>query len=59
LDKLSSGLALFFICDSSLFKANNVEFIRWMLVLVPSIGCGLSWLLVVVGKAKDYDTKSK
>lgn len=51
-DKLTSGLALFFISNSSQFDES--WFVRLMIVLVPAIGCGLGLFMVIIGKAKDY-----
>ncbi len=52
LDKISTGISLFFISES--FYFTNPVFIRWVTVLVPSISCFMAWILVINGKAKDY-----
>ena len=53
LDKISTGIALFFISESAYFK--NEEFIRWITVLIPGVSCLFAWILVMRGKAKDYN----
>ncbi|EGR32497.1 major facilitator superfamily protein, putative [Ichthyophthirius multifiliis] len=59
LDKISTGIVLFIITESSLFKDGNESFIRWVTVIVPIASSILSWILIMVGKAKDYDDKNK
>ncbi|KAL4509928.1 hypothetical protein ABPG72_010121 [Tetrahymena utriculariae] len=51
MDKISTGIALFFISESSYFKSES--FIRWVTVLVPLISGLFAWLLVMTGSIKD------
>ncbi len=56
LDKISSGIAIFTISIIPAFDENNKEYIRSMTVVVPAIAIVLAWVLVMVGKARDYET---
>ncbi|EAR84718.2 MFS transporter (macronuclear) [Tetrahymena thermophila SB210] len=51
MDKISTGIALFFISESPYFKSES--FIRWVTVLVPLISGLFAWLLVMTGSIKD------
>ena len=46
LDKLSAGVVLFLCTNSS--KFDDPEYIRWIMVLVPSTSCMFAWMLVVL-----------
>lgn len=47
MDKISTGIALFFISESSLFETE--DFIRWITVLLPLISGIFAWALVMTG----------
>lgn len=51
MDKISTGIALFFISESSYFKSEF--FIRWVTVLVPLCSGLFAWFLVMTGSIKD------
>ena len=59
LDKISTGIVLFLITENSLFKEENEDFIRWITVIIPIASGAISWVLVLFGKAKDYDNSKK
>lgn len=60
LDKISTGIALFLCSNGSVL--DNIDLIRWITVLVPSVSCFFGWLLVVTAKTKkgevDKDSKA-
>jgi len=58
LDKISGGIAIFFMTNNSSFDDLDINYIRlltillilnyrWITVLVPSISLVFSWLLIV------------
>ncbi|CAD8120093.1 unnamed protein product [Paramecium sonneborni] len=53
LDKISSGIALFFCSYGSVLDDENL--VRWLTVLVPSISCFVGCLLVVTAPTKKQD----
>ncbi|CAD8115390.1 unnamed protein product [Paramecium sonneborni] len=53
LDKISSGIALFFCSYGSVLDDQNL--VRWLTVLVPSISCFAGCLLVVTAPTKQQD----
>lgn len=51
LDKFASGIAIFFITSSPMFET-SVAFKKWTIILVPSVACILSCILVLLGPVK-------
>ena len=51
LDKIATGICLFFISESSYFKSEF--FIRWVTVLVPLCSGLFAWFLVATGSIQD------
>lgn len=52
MDRIGSGIALFFLTDSS--QLYDPDFIKWTITLIPGIGCILAWILIFISKIKDY-----
>lgn len=52
LDKISAGIVLFLCTNSSNF--NNPDYIRWVMILVPSLSCVFAWFMVVLPMNQDY-----
>lgn len=59
LDKFSSGLAIFFITDADIFTTHNINFIRYMTVLVPSAACVGACLVVLSTPIQEYSDSKK
>lgn len=59
LDKLITGIVLFAITESQSYKDNDPTFIRWIIVIIPIASGIAAWILILFGKAKDYDPKNK
>ena len=59
LDKLITGVVLFSITESQSYKDNDPTFIRWIMVIIPAGASISAWVLIILGKAKDYDKNSK
>lgn len=59
LDKFASGIVLFVISNSELFKSKDVNFIKIMTVVVPSAACVLSCTLVYFTPIQEYAKKGK
>jgi len=59
LDKISSGIVLFIVTNQPNDIFYTIPFIRWCIVFIPSGACAIAWVLIMVGKAKDYDNKKK
>lgn len=47
MDKISTGIVLFFISESSLFTTPS--FVKWITILVPLVSGLFSWILVMTG----------
>lgn len=56
LDKFASGLAIFFITSSPYFET-SVAFKKWTIILVPSVACILSCVMVLFSPVKEYQKK--
>lgn len=48
LDKISSGIVIFFCSNGTFFE--DPFYIRWIIVLVPGISAILGWILVITAK---------
>lgn len=59
LDKISSGVVLFIVTNQKASIFYTIPFIRWCIVFIPGGSCALAWILIMIGKAKDYDDKKK
>lgn len=53
LDKISSGLAIYFIISSSNFDT-NINYKKWMSIIMPSIMCILSSVVVFLTPVNEY-----
>ena len=53
LDKLTNGIVLFLITNSNSFY--DATYVRLCTVIIPSASVILAWVMILVGKAKDYD----
>lgn len=51
-----NGILLFVIMNSAMMAENNPAFIRAMMVYVPTGACIFASVLIMFGKAKDYNT---
>lgn len=54
-DKFTSGIIIFAISSSTLFKEKEAGFIKLMTVVVPSAACLLSCVLVYFNPVKEYN----
>lgn len=50
LDKIATGIALFFCANGDLLK--NQETVRWLTAVVPAVSCVCGLLLVVSAETK-------
>ena len=48
LDKISTGIVIFAFTEIERFKEKDLEYIRWVSVIVPAVSCVFAWLLVVI-----------
>lgn len=48
LDKISTGIVIFGFTEVAAFKHKDLEYIRWVTVIVPAVSCIFAWLLVVL-----------
>jgi len=56
LDKFSNGIVLFLIMNlKDVSNSANQDYLRIMTCVIPGSACLLAWMLVLVGKAKDYN----
>lgn len=58
LDKISSGVAIYFIISSSEFD-KNVNYKKWMAIIMPSIMCIISSVIVFLTPVNEYKKDSK
>lgn len=49
LDKFSNGILIYMILGSHLMNENNPMFIRIIITVVPSVGCFLAWVMMLLG----------
>ena len=54
-DKFASGIIIFIISSSVMFKEKQPRFIKLMTVVVPSAACILSCILVYFNPVKEYN----
>lgn len=67
LDKMSSGLAIFFIGSTAAYSKQNLSeltqeeknFIRYTMVLIPSVSAVLATLIVIAYPIQEYSKKIK
>lgn len=57
LDKISSGIAIYFIISSSSFDS-SINYKKWMSIIMPSIMCILSSVVVFLTPVKEYKKES-
>ena len=58
LDKISSGVAIYFIISSSEFD-KSVNYKKWMAIIMPSIMCIISSVIVFLTPVNEYKKDSK